>query len=47
MKKVSIVSIGNELLSGQAVNTNAAHLGAELLSMGLPVVSSYVVGYEI
>ncbi|MGD8500663.1 MAG: competence/damage-inducible protein A [Phycisphaerales bacterium] len=47
MKKASIVSIGNELLSGQTVNANAAHLSAELLSIGMPVVSSYAVGDEI
>ena len=47
MKRVSIVSIGNEILSGQTVDTNAAHLSAELLSIGLPVVSSYTVGDEI
>ena len=47
MKTASIVSIGNEILSGQTVDTNAAHLSAELLSIGLPVVSSYAVGDEI
>ena len=47
MKNVSIVSIGNELLAGQTVDTNAAHLSAELLSIGVPVVGSYTVGDEI
>ena len=47
MKKASIVSIGNELLSGQTVSTNAAYLGEQLLSIGIPVVSSYTVGDEI
>jgi len=47
MKKASIVSIGNELLSGETLNSNAAYLGAELLSIGIPVVSSYTVGDEI
>ena len=47
MKNASIVSIGNELLTGQTVDTNAAHLSAELLSIGVPAVSSYVVGDEI
>jgi nicotinamide-nucleotide amidase len=47
MRKASIVSIGNELLSGQTVNSNAAYLGAELLATGIPVVSSYTVGDEI
>ncbi|MHC4172306.1 MAG: competence/damage-inducible protein A [Planctomycetota bacterium] len=44
MKKASIVSIGNELLSGQTINTNASYLGERLLSIGIPVVSSYTVG---
>jgi nicotinamide-nucleotide amidase len=47
MIKASIVSIGNELLSGETVNTNAAHLSAELLTIGIPVVTSYAVGDEI
>ncbi len=44
MKKASIVSIGNELLSGQTLSTNTAFLGEKLLSIGIPVVSSYTVG---
>jgi len=47
MKKASIVSIGNELLSGQTVDTNAAHLSRELLAIGMPVVSSYTVADDI
>lgn len=47
MKTASIVSIGNEILAGQTVDTNAAHLSMELLSIGLPVVSSYGVADEI
>jgi len=47
MKKASIVSIGNEILAGQTVDTNAANLSAKLLSIGIPVVSSYAVGDEI
>jgi len=47
MKRASIVSVGNEILSGQTVDTNAAYLSAELLSLGLPVVSSFAVGDEI
>lgn len=47
MKKASIVSIGNELLNGQTVDTNAAHLSRELLSIGMPVVSSYTVADEV
>jgi nicotinamide-nucleotide amidase len=44
MRKASIISIGNELLSGQRVNTNTAYLSRKLLSVGMPVVSSYTVG---
>jgi nicotinamide-nucleotide amidase len=47
MKKASIVSIGNELLSGQTVDTNAAYLSSELLSIGITVVSSYTIGDDI
>ncbi len=47
MKRASIVSVGNEILSGQTVDTNAAYLSAELLTLGVPVVSSYTVGDEI
>jgi nicotinamide-nucleotide amidase len=47
MKKASIISIGNEVLSGQAIDTNAAYLSAELLSVGIPVVSSYTVGDDM
>ncbi|UCC97000.1 MAG: competence/damage-inducible protein A [Phycisphaerales bacterium] len=47
MIKASIVSIGNELLSGETVNTNATHLCAELLAIGIPVVSTYAIGDQI
>jgi len=47
MIKASIVTVGNEILSGQTVDTNAAHLSTELLTIGVPVVSSYVVRDEI
>jgi nicotinamide-nucleotide amidase len=47
MKKASIVSIGNELLSGQTVSTNASYLGERLLSIGILVISVYTIGDEI
>jgi len=47
VKKASIVSIGNEVLNGQTVDTNAAWLGGRLLSIGIPVVSSYTFGDDI
>jgi len=47
VKKASIVSIGDELLSGQTVSTNASYLSGRLLSMGIPVVSSYTIADDI
>ena len=47
MKRASIISIGNELLSGQTASTNAAYLGEKLLSIGIPVVSTYIIGDDI
>jgi nicotinamide-nucleotide amidase len=47
MIKASVVTIGNEILSGQTVDTNAAHLSTGLLTIGVPVVSSYTVRDEI
>lgn len=43
-KCASIVSIGNEVLSGRTVDTNAAHLGWQLRRVGVPVVSAHTVG---
>ena len=47
MKKASIVTIGNEILSGKTVDTNAAYLAVELQNIGIPVVSTYTVSDEI
>lgn len=47
MKKASVISVGNELLAGQIVDTNAGYLSRQLLSMGIPTVSCYTVGDEI
>jgi nicotinamide-nucleotide amidase len=47
MKKASIVSIGNELLNGQTIDTNTTYLSSQLLSIGIPVVSSYTVGDDM
>jgi len=47
MKKASIVSIGNELLNGQTVNTNTTYLSGQLFTIGLPVVSSHTIGDDI
>jgi len=47
MKKASIVSIGNELLTGHTVSSNTAYLGERLLSVSIPVISSYIVSDDI
>src|SRR4030042_888980 len=47
MKKASIVSIGNEILAGKTVDTNAAHLAIQLQNIGIPVISSYTFADEI
>ena len=47
VKRASIISIGNEILSGQTVDANAAYLSRKLLSIGIVVVSSYTVGDDI
>jgi nicotinamide-nucleotide amidase len=47
MRRASIVSIGNEVLSGQTVDSNASYLSSELLATGIPVVSSYTVGDDV
>ena len=43
-RRASIVNIGDELLSGQTVSTNAAYLSERLLSIGIPVISCYTIG---
>ena len=37
--RASLLSIGAELLLGETVDTNAAHIGAELARLGLPLAS--------
>ncbi len=44
IKSASIVSIGNEVLSGRTVDTNAAHIGRQLRLLGIPVVSAHTIG---
>ena len=44
MKKASIVSIGNELLNGHTIDTNAAYMEGRLFSIGIPVVSVHTIG---
>lgn len=47
MAVASIVSIGNELLSGLTVDTNAAWLSQRLMTAGIATSSSYTVGDDI
>jgi nicotinamide-nucleotide amidase len=47
MKKACIVSIGNELLNGQTLDTNANWLQRELLAMGIPTEGVWDVGDDI
>ncbi|MGY8779513.1 MAG: molybdopterin-binding protein, partial [Longimicrobiales bacterium] len=42
--RAAVVSVGNELLSGQTVDTNAAWLARALATRGIVVVRRYTVG---
>jgi len=42
--KTALLTIGNELLSGVTVNTNASWLGRELLEQGFPVEETLTIG---
>ncbi len=44
MNKVSIISIGDELLIGQTINTNAAYIGEKLTGLGFEVIRNFTVG---
>ncbi|HSG08360.1 MAG TPA: competence/damage-inducible protein A [Longimicrobiales bacterium] len=44
MVRAAIVTVGDELLSGQTVDTNAAWLGRELAALGIPVARRHTVG---
>ena len=45
-RTAGIISIGNELLSGRTVDTNAAYIAGRLRAIGLPVVCTYGVADE-
>jgi len=47
MRKASIVTIGNEILSGRTLDTNLSYLCSELLEQGIPVLNSYTVGDDL
>ena len=44
--RAAIVTVGDELLSGETVDSNAAWLGRELASLGIPVTRRHTVGDE-
>lgn len=46
MKTLELVTIGNELLSGMTLNTNAAFIGKKLLESGIQVSSSITIPDE-
>jgi nicotinamide-nucleotide amidase len=46
MRNASIITIGDELLIGQVINTNAAFMGQKLSEIGIEVVRMLVVGDE-
>jgi nicotinamide-nucleotide amidase len=46
VKKAALVSIGNELLNGQTIDTNAAYIAGRLRTISLPVVSVHSVPDE-
>lgn len=47
VKKASIISVGNEVLSGRTVDTNAAYIARRLRASDIPVVSVYVASDDV
>ena len=45
--KAAVISIGNELLSGLTVDTNAAFLSERLMTIGVATVCGYTVGDDV
>jgi len=45
--RAEIITIGDELLIGQVINTNAAYLGRELGALGIPVMRETTVGDDL
>lgn len=44
--KSKLISVGDEILIGQIINTNAAYLGEKLFSAGIPADKTVVIGDE-
>jgi nicotinamide-nucleotide amidase len=47
MIQAAIITVGNELLSGFTIDTNAAYLGRQLWSLGIPLATAVTVPDEI
>jgi nicotinamide-nucleotide amidase len=47
MVRASIISVGNELLAGQVIDTNTAYISSQLLAAGVLSVSSHCVGDKL
>jgi len=47
MKKASIISVGNELLTGATVDSNAVYLSRSLLSLAVPPISGYTAADDV
>lgn len=47
MKRACIISIGNELLSGETVDTNTSYLARQLISHGIPTACVFTVPDEV
>lgn len=45
--RTCLITVGDELLSGRTVNTNAAYIGRRLALVGAPVVTAVVVGDRV
>jgi nicotinamide-nucleotide amidase len=44
--KASIIVIGNEILSGESIDTNSAFIAKSLETLGIPVVKKYIIADE-
>jgi nicotinamide-nucleotide amidase len=44
MNRITIISIGDEILIGQTLNTNAAYIGEKLTAIGFEVIRNFVIG---
>ena len=42
--KAYIITIGDEILLGNTLNTNAAYIGTQLFDINIPVIKTSVVG---